>query len=552
MSSNDYFSKLKIDFQNIIIDKTQITETKIKLGSGKFAKVFIGQYKGNTVAIKKYEIDRNSMNKIMEKEEDLKNLYSEINSMLKLNSSSNQAIPELHGIVIHEESDEIWYIMQKIEGTNMKEFIENEKNVPESRKVKISIKIAETMEYIHKKGLIHRDLKPENIMINQAKDDEIHIIDFGLSKIKDFSKEFTRTGVKGTPLYSSPENFCLIESAGFLKGSEINFKADVWSFGCVLYEFFSGKIPWEEKFKNHKAEILNALYYKHILKVKELFMSNDFKEKFMKISEIILLCTRASIADRFDMTQAKGMLLDYYNKNFIQVTENSNYLGYVLKESSIYELAGKLKENDLTYEGEFYYGKKSGFGIEVNSDNAIYTGEWKVDNWEGYGILEKKSDNDKKIMYMWRYRNDLALGKLINEDEEFIYEGEFDKTDPYGTGYYIDIKNKKEFYGIGSWYLPSIDIGYCKDLANDCIYQGQFSGTDYEGFGLLINKADNTKYEGEFKENKKNGYGTLSSINNIPIYQGEWFEDKKHGLGKLFDKDGIVIYSGNFTNDNKD
>jgi len=545
MSNNEYFTKLKIDFQNIIIDKNQITETKTKLGSGKFAKVFIGQYKGNSVAIKKYEIDRKSLNKLVEKEEELKNLYSEITSMLTLNSSSNDAIPELYGIVVQEESDEIWYIMQKIEGTNLKEFIENEKNVPESRKVKISIKIAETIEYIHKKGLIHRDLKPENIMINQAKDDEIYIIDFGLCKIKDFSKEYTRTGVKGTPLYSSPENFCFIESSGFIKGSEINFKADVWSFGCVLYEFFSGKIPWEEKFKNHKPEIINALYYKHILKVKELFMSNDFKEKYSRISEIINSCTKTSISDRYDISQAKEMLINYYLSNFIQVTQTNNYLGNILKENALYEISGKLEDSDFTYEGEFYYGKKSGFGVEVNRDSEVYTGEWKVDNWDGYGILEK-------ISYSWKYRNDFALGKMINEEEEFIYEGEFDKTDPYGTGYYIDLKNNREYYGIGSWYIPNIEIGYCKDLANDCYYEGQFSGIDYEGFGVLINNKDKTVYEGEFKENKKNGFGCLSNENKIPIYQGQWVDDKKHGIGKLFNEEGNVVYIGQFSNDEKE
>lgn len=552
MTNNDYFSKLKIDFQNIIIDKNQITETKTKLGSGKFAKVFIGQYKGISVAIKKYEIDRKSLNKLVEKEEELKNLYSEITSMLTLNSSSNDAIPELYGIVVQEESDEIWYIMQKIEGTNLREFIENEKNVPESRKVKISIKVAETIEYIHKKGLIHRDLKPENIMINQAKDDEIYIIDFGLCKIKDFSKEYTRTGVKGTPLYSSPENFCFIESSGFIKGSEINFKADVWSFGCVLYEFFSGKIPWEEKFKNHKPEIINALYYKHILKVKELYMSNDFKEKYCRISEIINSCTKASISDRYDITQAKEMLINYYLSHFIKVTQTSNYLGIILKENTLYELTGKLEDSDFTYEGEFYYGKKSGFGVEVNRDNEVYTGEWKVDNWDGYGILEKTTENDKKITHSWKYRNDFALGKMVNEDEEFIYEGEFDKTDPYGTGSYIDLKNNREFYGIGSWYIPNIEIGYCKDIANDCYYEGQFSGIDYEGFGLLINNKEKTIYEGEFKENKKNGFGCLFNENKVPIYQGEWVDDKKHGKGKLFDKEGNVVYNGLFSENEKE
>jgi serine/threonine protein kinase len=108
--------------------------------------------------------------------------------------------------------------------------------------------IAEGLEAAHEKGVIHRDLKPANVMI--AAGDKVKILDFGLAKAlageseaPDFSQSptlteaMTRPGViLGTAAYMSPEQ---------AKGKSVDKRADIWAFGCILYECLTGKRVFE-------------------------------------------------------------------------------------------------------------------------------------------------------------------------------------------------------------------------------------------------------------------------------------------------------------------
>ena len=88
---------------------------------------------------------------------------------------------------------------------------------------------------IENAGIIHRDLKPDNIMIDDNLN--VKIIDYGLSKIIDFSS-ITSTGTQiGSPLYMSPEQ---------LKDSKhIDYRADIYALGIILYEMLTKNIPYK-------------------------------------------------------------------------------------------------------------------------------------------------------------------------------------------------------------------------------------------------------------------------------------------------------------------
>jgi serine/threonine-protein kinase len=90
---------------------------------------------------------------------------------------------------------------------------------------------------IHGAGIIHRDLKPENMWVVKAEDGEtsIKLLDFGISKIEG-AKKLTKTGVAiGTPYYISPEQ---------LAGQPADARSDIYTFGVILYEVFSGRLPF--------------------------------------------------------------------------------------------------------------------------------------------------------------------------------------------------------------------------------------------------------------------------------------------------------------------
>ena len=107
----------------------------------------------------------------------------------------------------------------------------------------IARQIADALEAAHEKGVVHRDLKPANVKI--ARDGTVKVLDFGVAKAladdrapqhdddDPVTGSATRHGVVvGTPSYMSPEQ---------ARGEAVDKRADIWAFGCVLFEMLTGR-----------------------------------------------------------------------------------------------------------------------------------------------------------------------------------------------------------------------------------------------------------------------------------------------------------------------
>ncbi|HUS63088.1 MAG TPA: protein kinase [Kofleriaceae bacterium] len=113
--------------------------------------------------------------------------------------------------------------------------------VPADRLVQILIQTGHGLAAAHKKGIVHRDMKPENIFVTSGPDGEDvpKLLDFGIAKISnaDGNNHLTRTGtIFGTPFYMAPEQAL---------GQGVDARADVYAMGVIMYEAFTGVVPFE-------------------------------------------------------------------------------------------------------------------------------------------------------------------------------------------------------------------------------------------------------------------------------------------------------------------
>ena len=162
-----------------------------------------------------------------------------------LASLSHPSIATLYGMERPESSPLL--VMEFVEGETLAQRL-GKGPLPVEEALGVCRQIAEALEAAHEKGIIHRDLKPANVMI--AAGDKVKILDFGLAKVLAdetqgvdspqspiLTEAMTRPGViLGTTAYMSPEQ---------AKGRAVDKRADIWAFGCILYECLTGKRAFE-------------------------------------------------------------------------------------------------------------------------------------------------------------------------------------------------------------------------------------------------------------------------------------------------------------------
>ncbi len=155
-----------------------------------------------------------------------------------LASLNHPNIAVIHEIIEQDEGGG-YLILEYIPGQTLAERIAN-KPLKLEEALSIAQQVAEAVSAAHNKGVIHRDLKPGNIKITP--DGRVKVLDFGLAKAsvsenKNVENTVTQPGrVIGTPAYMSPEQ---------ARGKETDHRTDIWSFGCIMYEMLTGRLPFE-------------------------------------------------------------------------------------------------------------------------------------------------------------------------------------------------------------------------------------------------------------------------------------------------------------------
>jgi len=133
-----------------------------------------------------------------------------------------------------EDQDLAYFAMELLSGTDLSAHVKPETLLPLPVVISIVARVADALDYAHRKHVVHRDVKPGNIMYDAATD-TVKVTDFGVARITDSSK--TKTGiVLGTPSFMSPEQ---------LAGQKIDGQSDLFSLGVTLYQMCCGALPFK-------------------------------------------------------------------------------------------------------------------------------------------------------------------------------------------------------------------------------------------------------------------------------------------------------------------
>jgi len=211
-------------------------EVVSKIAEGGMGEVYLGRHT---------KLERSVAIKVLQKQ-----LFSKIeirNRFLKeANILSKLIHPNIVSVFDFIESGEQFYmIMEYVEGTAMDQLIKDGKqNLSNCRN--IFAQILSAVSYAHGMNVIHRDIKPSNIIISNNAN--VKILDFGIAKIIDDDKTRTRTGTRiGSIAYMSPEQ---------ILGKDVDKRTDIYSTGITLYEFLSGKNPYESCTSDYQIQTM--------------------------------------------------------------------------------------------------------------------------------------------------------------------------------------------------------------------------------------------------------------------------------------------------------
>lgn len=131
------------------------------------------------------------------------------------------------------EGDVQYLVMELVEGRTLRQHLEKEKDRSLIEGVRIVREVAESLRYLHGKGILHRDLKPANILL--GKGGAVKLADFGLARTLDQTTMTRHSQVLGTICYVAPE---------VLRSGRASAASDVYALGLILYELLTSRFPF--------------------------------------------------------------------------------------------------------------------------------------------------------------------------------------------------------------------------------------------------------------------------------------------------------------------
>jgi eukaryotic-like serine/threonine-protein kinase len=133
-----------------------------------------------------------------------------------------------------------YIVMEYVRGRSGAQLLQSEGRLDPETTVEIAVQACAGLDYAHRQGIIHRDVKPGNLMILGGPagggDMTVKLADFGIARASEQTRITQVGSVVGTAAYLAPEQ---------ARGEEATPSSDVYSLGVVLYQFLTGRLPYE-------------------------------------------------------------------------------------------------------------------------------------------------------------------------------------------------------------------------------------------------------------------------------------------------------------------
>ncbi|MDD5454395.1 MAG: serine/threonine-protein kinase [Candidatus Ratteibacteria bacterium] len=245
----------------------------------------------------------------------IKALKEEFNIIRKIPDPENYNIIKIYDML--KIKDGYCLVMPYLRGGNLTEKVINKEKVtadkfPFTEKVRIARDIAYGLAYLHAYDIVHGDIKPSNILFNE--ENQVRITDFGLSHFS--SNSFlnilsnmlifgllVKNDLRGgTPAYMSPEQF---------KGAKPDKSADIYALGALLFELFTGNLPYSPyAFSNNRKSLMKGHYIARKKDRQAMTIKSQLLHLPFSLQEIILGCLMFDKKDRFQTIGSVYVRLD--------------------------------------------------------------------------------------------------------------------------------------------------------------------------------------------------------------------------------------------------
>lgn len=339
---------------------------------------------------------------------------------------------------INEADGQLFFVMQFVDGRTLKKFI-NARPLPLEQALDFALQIVDALAEAHRRHILHRDIKSSNIMLNER--NQVKILDFGLAKLVKAKTgeavvgDLTQLGTPfGTASYMSPEQ---------ARGEAADARSDIFSLGVVLYEMFTGRLPFKGK---TSVDVMHAVIHDPPPSMGEAVPQ--------KLQQIILKALAKDKSKRYQLTDKmlenlRAFARSHYAERGVAPTDRSSSLqtSKPLKTGGLFSKVSNFVQR--TFQSNQPLPKDESSGTPTSTPTAtpdVTPSMWQSSDKKAIAILPFKnlSGNPENDFYSFSLADSVItelaqLRDLVVRPSSFIVQYQNKDVDPRTVGTQLQV-----------------------------------------------------------------------------------------------------------------